>query len=362
MDEGLSQSEFKETYHSYIWRKVIFIILIIVGLFVLSIYSITVSARDITFVRGIEAIWNHLTDANLEFNTTAYWDEYIVWNNCMPRVLAGIITGAGLAACGAAMQTVLRNPLAEPYTLGISSGAVFGASLAIILGFSVAGAGQYAVVSNAFVFGLIPSIVIIMLIGMMKGLSPVTMILAGTAISYFFGGLTSLMMVMTDDDTMYQTFQWEIGSLGRINGWNNLLLMATGTVVCSIGLMYLSKYLNALAQGDKTAIGLGVDVDKIRYLVLILSTFIVAVLLSFTGIIGFVGLLAPHMVRMIIGGDNKYVIPGAMALGALILLFADTIARLISSVGLPVGAIMMFIGSPIFLYIMLSKRNRSVLY
>lgn len=362
MDSELSKEDFKEVYHSYIWRKILLIIVIIVGLIVLSGYSITVSARDITFSRGLEAIWNHITGADLEFNTTPYWDEYIVWNDCMPRVLAAIITGAGLAACGAAMQTVLRNPLAEPYTLGISSGAVFGASLAIILGFSISGSGQYAVVSNAFVFGLIPSIIIIMLVGMMKGLSPVTMILAGTAISYFFSGLTSLMMVMTDDDTMYQTFQWEIGSLGRINGWDNLALMAVGTVVCTIGIMCLSKYMNALAQGDKTAIGLGVDVDKIRYLILILSTFIVAVLLSFTGIIGFVGLLAPHMVRMIIGGDNKYVIPAAMAVGALILLFADTISRLISDIGIPVGAVMMFIGSPIFLYIMLSRRNTGVIY
>lgn len=362
MDQGLSNEDFKEAYHGYILRKIIFITGVVIGLIVLSGYSITVSARDISFSRGLEAIWNHISDAELEFNTTPYWDEYIVWNDCMPRVLAGIITGAGLAACGAAMQTVLRNPLAEPYTLGISSGAVFGASLAIIVGFSVAGAGQYAVVSNAFVFGLIPSIVIIMLVGMMKGLSPVTMILAGTAISYFFSGLTSLMMVMTDDDTMYRTFQWEIGSLGRIHGWGNLGLMAVGTAVCSIGIMLLSKYLNALAQGDKTAIGLGVDVDRIRYLILILSTFIVAVLLSFTGLIGFVGLLAPHMVRMVIGGDNRYVVPGAMAAGSLILLFADTISRLISDVGIPVGAVMMFIGSPIFLYIMLSRRSTGAVF
>ena len=361
MNSETTLSEFKESYHDYTWRKVLFIIMIFAGLIILSGYSITVSARGVSFVDGITAVWNHISGIRPEYNTKDYWDDYVVWNNCMPRVIGAIVVGAGLAACGAAMQTVLNNPLAEPYTLGISSGAVFGACLAIIMGFTVTGIGQYGIVANAFLFGLIPSVFLIILIGVMRGLSPVTMILCGTAISYFFGGLTTLMMSTTDDDTMYEAFRWEIGNLSRI-GWDNLFLMVAGTAVCTFVIMYLAKYLNALALGDKSATGLGVDVDRVRYTILIASTLIVAVLLSFTGIIGFVGLLAPHMVRSIIGGDNKYVIPASMCLGPLILLAADTISRMLSGVNLPVGAVMMFIGAPIFLYLMIGSRSRRMIY
>lgn len=332
-------------------------------MFVLLGYSVTVSGRDMTFWDGIMAIADHVMGVEYDRvdEPVKFWNDYIVWNDTMPRVLGAIVCGAGLAICGAAMQVVLGNPLAEPYTLGVSSGAVFGACLAIILGFSFSGLGTYGIIGNAFVFALVPCVIIIVMVGALKGLSPVTMILAGTAISYFFSGLTTLMMVRTDDDTLYSSFRWQIGNLADIT-WDNLWIIAVGVVVMSAFLMLTSRYLNALALGDRSAKSLGVDVTKVRYTILAASSLMVAVILSFTGIIGFIGLLAPHIVRTILGADNRYVMPASLFLGPVILLFADTISRLLSDIDLPVGIVMMFVGSPIFLYILLSNRGRRTIY
>ncbi len=354
---------FREEYRSYIWRKVLFILLLAVAMFVLLGYSVTVSGRDMTFWDGIMAVLDHLAGVTYDRaeDPVKFWNDYIVWNSTMPRVLGAIVCGSGLAVCGAAMQVVLNNPLAEPYTLGVSSGAVFGACLAIILGFTFGSLGTYGIIGNAFLFALVPCAIIIVLVGVMKGLSPVTMILAGTAVSYFFSGLTTLMMVRTDDETLTSSFRWQIGSLSGI-GWDNLWIIFMGTVACSAVLMATTKYLNILATGDRSATSLGVDVTKVRYTILIVSSLMVAVILSFTGIIGFIGLLAPHMVRTILGADNRYVIPASMLLGPLILLFADTISRFLAEVDLPVGIVMMFVGSPIFLYILLGRRGRRAMY
>lgn len=362
--------QFKEEYHAYLWKKIVFIVVLFAAIILLVGYSITVSSRGMSFTEGMTGLWNVLTGAHLEYNTPEYYDADLVKNTCLPRVVAALVCGAGLAICGAVLQTVLNNPLAEPYTLGISSGAVFGACLAIVLGASVVGAGQYAVVGNAFIFGMIPALFLIVLIGTLKGVSPVTMILAGTAISYFFSGLTTLVMSIADDNAMFEAFTWQVGSLDRFaddynkdTRWSILTLMTVATIICSILIGYFSRYLNAMATGDKSAVGLGVDVNKVRYATFILTTVVTAVLLSFTGLIGFVGLLAPHMVRLIIGNDNKFVIPGSLCLGAFILLFADTISRLLSNVyDVPVGVVMMFIGSPVFLAIMLSRRNGRAIY
>ncbi len=357
-DEG-----FRAEYREYVWRKVLFIAFLAAAMFVLLGYSVTVSGRDMTFWDGIMAIVDHVMGVTYDRieDPVRFWNDYIVWNSTMPRVLGAIVCGAGLAVCGAAMQVVLSNPLAEPYTLGVSSGAVFGACLAIILGFTFGSLGTYGIIGNAFLFALLPCAVIIVLVGVMRGLSPVTMILAGTAISYFFSGLTTLMMVRTDDDTLTSSFRWQIGNLAGI-GWDNIWIIFVGTAVCTAVLLMTTKYLNALALGDKSATSLGVDVNKVRYTILIVSSLMVAVILSFTGIIGFIGLLAPHMVRTMLGADNRYVIPASMLLGPVILLFADTVSRLLAEVDLPVGIVMMFVGSPIFLYILLGRRGRRAMY
>lgn len=359
----MSDSEdFKREYHRYTFRKILVILVVVAGTIILAGISCTISGREMTFLDGINAIFNHILGNTYEFNTPQWWDDYVVWKITMPRVMGAIVAGAGLALCGCVMQTILRNPLAEPYTVGVSSGAVFGACLAIVLGFNVVnGLSQFGVIVNAFIFGLVPAMVIIFLSSTVKIGSPVTMILAGVAISYFFSGFTTLMLVTTDDEKLQDAYSWQVGSLDIIT-WNNVWMILAAVILSAILIMLLTKYLNAIAMGDKTAISLGVDVDKIRTVSLILTTIIVAVILSFTGIIGFVGLVAPHIIRLILGGDNKFVIPGGMAMGALVLLFADTITRFLTNVDVPVGAVMMFLGSPMFLYLLLSQRSRRSIY
>ncbi|MBR2255630.1 MAG: iron ABC transporter permease [Candidatus Methanomethylophilaceae archaeon] len=240
--DGDSGEGFREEYRRYIWRKVLFIALLAAAMFILLGYSVTVSGRDMSFWDGIMAIVDHVMGVSYDRieDPVGFWNDYIVWNHTMPRVLGAIVCGSGLAVCGAAMQVVLNNPLAEPYTLGVSSGAVFGACLAIILGFTFGTVGTYGIIGNAFIFALIPCAMIIVLVGVMKGLSPVTMILAGTAISYFFSGLTTLMMVRTDDDTLSSSFRWQIGNLTGID-WSNLWIIFVGTVVCTALLLAMGS-------------------------------------------------------------------------------------------------------------------------
>ncbi|MBP6021228.1 MAG: iron ABC transporter permease [Candidatus Methanomethylophilaceae archaeon] len=352
----------REQYKKLTGRKILLFFSLIVAVIILIGLSCNISGREMTLTEGLSAIFRRLIgDCNYEWNSKLWWDDRIVWTYIMPRVAVALVAGAGLAAAGTVMQSVLNNPLAEPYTTGVSSGAVFGACLMIIMGVSIATPGlqQYGLVVNAFLFALIPVGIIILLSKLTNFLSPVTMILAGTAISYFFGGLTTLMLVTADENDLASAYKWQVGSLANIS-WGEIQIIAVFVVLAVVVMMFLTKYLNALTLGDKAAKSLGVDVNKVRTISLLMVALSAAAIVSFTGIIGFVGMLSPHIVRSVIGGDNRFVFPSAMALGMVILLFADTVTRYFALVDIPAGAVMMFIGAPVFLYLMLRKnRGRS---
>jgi len=346
-----------EKYRKYVLVKIFFIVVMIAALIIIAGYAITIGARDLSILDVYSILYKHITGTVYDIGTQGFIDDYLVWNQRLPRVLMGIIVGVGLAVGGAAMQSVVKNPLADPYTTGISSGAVFGVSVALVLGFSVGSSiGQYGIVLNALVFGLIP-VGIILLVSRFSNMSPATLILSGVAISYLFRAMSTLLLVASDSETIAHAYIWQIGTLKNAV-WGDLPLMAFVTVLSSIFLILSSRKLNVLTLGDENAKSLGLDAEGFRIICLVIISVMTAAIVSFTGIIGFVGLVVPHIARMFLGGDNKYVIPASIIIGPVLLLAADTLARiLVYPSELPVGIVMSFIGGPLFLFLIIRQKR-----
>ncbi len=281
--------------------------------------------------------------------------DVCVWNLRLPRIFLGIIAGIGLGLAGAVMQAILRNPLASPYTLGISSGAGFGASLAILAGAGIVG-GKYLIVGNAFVFALLVSFIILGL-SSRKGATPETMILAGIAMMYLFGAMTTILQYFGEAEALKEAVFWMVGDLNRAS-WPVVTIILGALLCCAPLLMMRSWDFNVMGAGDETAKSLGVNVKRTRIITMVVSTLLVATIVCFTGTIGFIGLVAPHMTRLAIGGDNKYVLPVSGLLGGVILISADLVARrIIAPIILPVGAVTAFMGAPLFLYLIMRRKR-----
>ncbi|WP_400203454.1 FecCD family ABC transporter permease [Candidatus Methanomassiliicoccus intestinalis] len=351
------KAQLKEEYHGYVFKKIIFIIFCCLVVLIVAGIAATLGGRDIGFFEVYELIYNHLCGVSYPSGSVEWWDDYAVWNIRLPRIIMAVIAGVALAVGGVAMQSVMNNPLADPYTTGISSGACFGAIAALVMGLTISSVlGQYGIVTNAFLCGLVPALIIIFISRYSNG-SPATMILAGTAISYVFNALNTLVLVSSDADDISAAYLWQIGSLDGAS-WGDLPLMFVITLMGSVFIGLSARKLNVLTLGDNSAKSLGLDAANFRMILLILLSVMTAAIVCYTGIIGFVGLVAPHIVRMVIGADNRYLIPASMAFGAALLLSADVIARVIvSPSSLPVGVIMAFLGGPLFLYLILKKKK-----
>jgi iron complex transport system permease protein len=253
------------------------------------------------------------------------------------------------------MQGVLRNPLADPYMLGVASSAGFGASLAILAGAGIFG-GQYMIIGNAFIFALLCSALILGL-SSRKGSTPGTMILTGFAMMFLFSALTTLLQYFAESEAVRAAVFWMIGDLGKAS-WEKLAVVAAVTVCCVPLLIWKSWDLNIMGAGDESAKSLGVRVERVRIVIMVVASLMVSSIVSFTGTIGFVGLVAPHVSRMVIGGDNRYLLPASGLVGAALLLLADTVARTVMApVILPVGVVTAFLGVPLFVYLIM-KRGR----
>jgi iron complex transport system permease protein len=260
-----------------------------------------------------------------------------------------------LGITGTIMQGVLRNPVASPFTLGLSSAAGFGASLSIILGLNLIW-GEYAIIGNAFVFSLLNAAFVISMT-IRKKSKPETLILAGVAMHYLFTALTTLIQYFGKEEAVKAAMFWSVGDLGKAN-WSEITLVLILTILCLPILLSKSSELNIMRAGDEAAISLGVNVERTRKILLVISSFIIAITVSFTGAIGFIGLVAPHLCRMVIGGDNRFLLPASGLLGASLLVLADTVARtVLSPVLLPVGVMTSFIGVPMFLYLIIKQNG-----
>ncbi|HIH69347.1 FecCD family ABC transporter permease [Methermicoccus shengliensis] len=289
--------------------------------------------------------------------------DAVLWNVRIPRIATSLLVGASLAIGGAVLQCVLKNPLASPYTLGITHGSAFGASIAIVffgaglthrVGEGVTITNPYLVPLFAFAGAMITATVILLL-ARLRNLSPVAIILAGVAMSSLFQAGVMLIQYFATDIQVAAIVFWTFGDVGRAS-WSEIYIIFAIFVVCFLYFFHRRWDYNSLLLGDETAKSLGGEVQRIRLEGLILTSLLTATCVSFTGIIGFVGLVAPHMVRLMIGGDYRFLIPSSTILGALILLASDTVGRtVIAPVIIPVGIITSLLGAPMFIYLLLRE-------
>lgn len=350
--------EMDRGYRRYIALKWVLIVACIAVCFVVAGLAVTVGEYPVGFGESYWTIWNHIFGyVPTDHSDPLYILDHVVWDLRLPRIIIGIVAGAGLAVAGATMQSTLKNPLADPYTTGISSGAAFGATIAICYGTGIIGSGG-SIVVNAFVFALIPT-ALIAVISVTKKVSPVSMILAGIAVMYIFNAMTTVMKLWANPDDLASVYRWEVGSFEGLD-WGDVPIMTAVTAVGSLFLLLVSSKMNVLSTGDENAKALGIDASKLRMVCLVVVTLVTASIVSFTGVIGFVGLVAPHVVRIFIGSDNRYLIPASMALGAALLLVADLVGRtVIAPAVLEVGVVTAFIGGPLFLYLVIRQKREA---
>ena len=337
-------------YHRTIRRRLFFIVMCVVVTVIAAGYAIAYGPLDISFADTYITIWNHITG-----NVQNAGMDFIIVNVRAPRIVAGIFGGIGLAVCGAVLQSVLRNPLADSYTTGVSSGASFGATLAITMGLSVV--NSTPTVMMAFVFSLLPIVAIILLSKHRSASSPTVMIMFGIGLMYIFNALTTVFMLWSSPEDLASIYQWQVGSLAKVT-WDNIPYMAAVVIVGTIVIQILSGKLNVLATGDDNAKALGIDPHRLRVFLLAVTGLICAGVVSFTGVIGFVGLVTPHIVRIFIGADNRYLLPASALFGAMLMVVCDLLGRaVLDPAVLPVGVVMAFIGGPTFIWLLVRKGN-----
>ncbi|MBP2030541.1 iron complex transport system permease protein [Methanohalophilus levihalophilus] len=334
-------------YHRYIGKKIAFIGISISILIALFFYSLSVGNADLTITEIINSI--------LGFETENIHTPQVIWELRIPRAIAAIVAGIALSVSGVVLQSILRNPLGSPYTLGISHAAAFGATLAIL----ASGRGwmgwlfelPYTVTIFAFIFSLISTLTILA-IAKYRNATPEVLILTGVALSSLLTAATMLLQYFADDTELPEIVFWTFGDLGRAY-WECIFIMAIITILSTAYFVYNRWNYMAIDAGDETAKGLGVNVERIRLFGMLVASLATAAAVSFLGIIGFIGLVCPHIARRFVGDDQRYLIPAACVVGALLLLASDIVSRMvIAPYVLPVGIITAFMGAPLFLYLL----------
>jgi iron complex transport system permease protein len=285
-------------------------------------------------------------------------EHAIVWDIRLPMALMAVAVGTALAVAGVEMQTILNNPMAEPFTLGIAAAASFGAATSIVLGVSVLSVGGlFITAANAWLWALLACLAIQSL-SLLRGSSAETMILLGIALVFLFNALLSLMEYNASEQALQQVVFWTLGSLTKAD-WLRLAILVAVIVLVVPLCARASWRLTALRMGDERAASLGVEVRRLRLVVLFGVSVLAATAVAFVGTIGFVGLVGPHVARMLVGEDQRYLMPASMLCGALLLSVTSIVSKLvIPGVVIPVGIITALVGVPFFVAIIFTRRRR----
>ena len=287
------------------------------------------------------------------------WDEMlhspIFWQLRLPRVIMSVLVGAVLSVCGAAYQSIFRNPLTDPYVLGVSSGASLGAAVAILLGLE---AWRWGVGGMALLAALLTVWLIYRIASVGNRMHTTTLLLTGVCLTLLISAVISFLMVL-NQEKMDAIIFWTMGSFGSAS-WTDVGVL-TPVAVVGIGVViYFSRDLNLLLAGSEAAQSMGVEVERLKRTLLLATTLMVAFAVSSCGVIGFVGLIVPHAVRLVAGSDNRRVVPYSMLCGALFVLLADTLARyLLRPSELPVGSLTSIVGAPLFIYLLYKNKRSS---
>ena len=339
------------------WRKdkKVFIAVLLILLFISSIIlgisfgAVDIPPYDVYRVFLYKVFGIKIGNLDEILNSTLF---DIIWGVRMPRVLLGAFSGMALAMVGVIMQATIQNPLGDPYILGLSSGASLGATFSILIGFSGV-LSSFGAPLGAFLGALMASIFVYFLARIGGRITPFKMILAGMVISSICSSLTSLIIFLSKDNEGIRTVNfWMMGSLAGAE-WSNIVLPIAISVIPLIYFFTQYRNLNLMVLGDETSITLGLNIEKHRKIYIILSSLITGVIVSVCGTIGFVGIMIPHIVRLIFGTDHKTLLPFSALVGAIFLIWADVIARCaITNMELPIGIITSVIGAPFLLWLM----------
>lgn len=336
-------------YKKHSYRRIIFILIRLLICAVSFITDVIVGPASLT----LRDVWLAVMQSP-EVSKNA---DVIIWSIRLPTAVMALLVGASLGIAGAGMQTILDNPLSSPYTLGISAGAGFGASLVVVIGLSsLEFLGEFMVPFGAFVFAGLTSFFIYS-INKIKNFSSETMILAGIGMMFLFQALQSLMQYMATPEALQNIVFWTMGSLTKAN-WLSISIVLVALLVMLPLMMRESWRLTALKLGDEKASGLGVNVENLRVKIFLFISIITAVAVSFVGTIGFIGIVGPHIARMLVGEDQRYFLPLSAVCGMVILSLASIASKmLIPGAMFPIGIVTAIIGVPFFFSLVLTRKG-----
>lgn len=357
-EEPEASTRTKRVYKESRHRKVLITLSFLFILLITSVVSVSLGAASPGFAEAVQVIISRILPF-LGVDPGTRLTQVIILELRLPRIVMAIIAGAGLAASGATMQGVLRNPLVSSYILGISSAAGFGAALAMVFGFNILEAyGGYLLIANAFLFSLLAT-VLVYGVARVRGITRETVILAGVAVGFLFSALLTLVQYVAPD---YQSARaivfWLMGGLNSAT-WEGILIVFPIVLVTTLLMVQQSWNINVMSMGEDVATSLGVSYKRVLTITMVLETLATASIISFTGVIGFVCLISPHISRMLIGSDHRFLIPCSALVGAVLLLCSDTVGRLVlKPTEVPVGIVTSLLGVPFFIYILVSKRRQ----
>ncbi len=329
-------------------RKILAIMVLTLGALVAFTVATVVGPINLSWAE----LWNGLFNPNGVDETT----RTVLWNLRLPAAGMAVLIGAGLSLSGAHMQTILDNPLAEPFTLGISAAAAFGGAASIVLGWTVLSNPQFNLAAMAWVAALV-AVFVVAGAAVWRGASAESMILLGIALVFLFQAMLSLMQYSATTEALQQIVFWTMGSLQRANWTSNAILL--GTLAIAIPFTVVNSWkLTALRLGDDRAAALGINVQRLRVTTLVVASLLAASAVAFAGVIGFIGLVGPHVARMLVGEDQRYFAPASMAAGALLLSAAHAVSiTIVPGVAVPIGIITSLVGVPFFLILIFARRR-----
>lgn len=343
------------SYRNRTKKSLTLIVIVLFVSIIISFYSICISSYPISFETAIDIIWKNING----FKFQTYVDRLessIIWDSHLPMAIGALTVGGIMGVGGSVMQTIIRNPVADPYTTGISSGALFGVTIFIILGAGFTGIGyELGMMINAFFFSMIP-VAIIVVFSIFRKVTPTVMVLIGIAVMYVFSAMTTLLKFTASDDEISTIYAWSVGTLGGV-GWQDASVLLLAFAFALVASMLLANKLNLLTTGDESTRSLGENPTTIRLLCLLIISVSTSIAVCFTGTIGFIGLISPHISRVLVGSNAKLLIPCSAVICGLLLIVSESLARCIGPTGMSVGVVTAMIGGPLFLYFIVKQKK-----
>lgn len=340
------------------YYKTLFVIMLFL-LLMLIFFTSTLGVAKIPFVQAVKIIMSRIPIFKNFVSLNGIRNSFtlIVLKIRLPRIILSALVGMALAGSGVVFQAIFKNPMADPYVIGISSGAAFGATIAIILGLQSSILGLWALNIMAFI-GAIGTTIVVYNISRIGNSTPVvTLLLAGIAISFFLSSTISLLMTLKRDQIENIVF-WTMGSVAAAS-WKHIIITMPIVLIGCMVLIIFTRDLNIMLMGEDTAKNLGIEVETLKKILLVLGSIIAASAVAVSGIIGFVGIIVPHIVRLIVGPDHRVLLPFSLLAGAIFLILSDTIARLlIPPIEIPLGVITSLFGAPYFIYLLYKKKKK----